>query len=54
MDQLVRFSDARLERYGQLIATINGWPAQPAMVPAYEWFIAALGAHPGAADVASV
>ena len=41
-DQLERFSDARVERYWQLIAVINGWQPQPSMVPAYEWFIAAL------------
>ena len=50
--QLERFSDARVERYWQLIAVINGWPAQASMVPAYEWFIAALRAHPRAASVA--
>ena len=44
-DQLERFSDARVERYWQLIGLINGWPVQPSMVPAYEWFIAALRAH---------
>lgn len=43
-DQLERFSDARVERYWQLIGVINVWPAQPPMVPAYEWFIAALRA----------
>ncbi|MGH7685727.1 MAG: hypothetical protein ACREN2_02760 [Candidatus Dormibacteria bacterium] len=32
----------RVERYRQLIALINGWPVQAPMVPAYEWFIAAL------------
>ena len=41
-DQLERFSDARVERYWQLIALINEWPAQAPMVPSYEWFIAAL------------
>jgi hypothetical protein len=40
--RLERFSDVRVERYWQLIALINGWPAQAPMVPAYEWFIAAL------------
>ena len=40
--QLERFSDVRVERYWQLIALINGWPAQAPMVPAYAWFIAAL------------
>ncbi|MBV8528711.1 MAG: MerR family transcriptional regulator [Candidatus Dormibacteraeota bacterium] len=52
-DQLERFSDARVERYWQLIGVINGWPAQPSMAPAYAWFIAALRAHPHAAGVAS-
>lgn len=45
-DQLERFSDARVERYWQLIGLINGWPPQPPMVPAYEWFTEALRAHP--------
>lgn len=44
-DQLERFSDARVERYWQLIAVINGWPVQPSMVPAYDWFVTALHAH---------
>ena len=44
--QLERFSDARVERYWQLIGVINGWPSQQSMVPAYDWFIAALRAHP--------
>jgi len=43
-DRLAVFSDRRVERYWQLIAIINGWPAQPSLVPAYEWFIAALRA----------
>jgi DNA-binding transcriptional MerR regulator len=40
--QLSAFSDARVERYWQLIGVINGWPASPSLMPAYEWFIAAL------------
>ena len=51
--QLEHFSDARVERYWQLIAVINGWPTQPSMVPAYDWFIAALRAHPKTAGVAT-
>jgi DNA-binding transcriptional MerR regulator len=43
-DRLETFSDQRVERYWQLTGIINGWPAQPSMVPAYEWFIAALRA----------
>jgi len=42
--QLVRFSDRRVERYWQLIGLINGWPAQPSLMPPYEWFMAALDA----------
>jgi DNA-binding transcriptional MerR regulator len=42
--QLETFSDQRVERYWQLIGIINGWPAQPSLMPAYEWFIAALRA----------
>jgi DNA-binding transcriptional MerR regulator len=36
------FTDARAERYWQLLAVINGWPARPAAVPAWEWFAEAL------------
>jgi DNA-binding transcriptional MerR regulator len=43
-DRLAQFSDRRVERYWQLIGTINGWPAQPSMVPPYEWFISGLRA----------
>jgi DNA-binding transcriptional MerR regulator len=42
--QLVTFSDRRAERYWQLIGTINGWPPQPSLMPAYEWFTTALDA----------
>jgi DNA-binding transcriptional MerR regulator len=41
---LARFSDHRVERYWQLIGLINGWPAQPSLMPPYEWFMAALDA----------
>jgi DNA-binding transcriptional MerR regulator len=41
-DQLETFSDRRVERYWQLIGVINGWPAQPTFVPAYEWLITGL------------
>jgi DNA-binding transcriptional MerR regulator len=33
------FTDARAERYWQLLATMNGWPAIPSVVPAWEWFL---------------
>jgi DNA-binding transcriptional MerR regulator len=40
--QLATFSDRRVERYWQLIGLINGWPAQPSLMPPYDWFIGAL------------
>ena len=43
-DRLAQGTDARAERYWQLLATINGWPPVPTTVPAFEWFIAALRA----------
>lgn len=43
-DELASGTDARAERYWQLMATINGWPQWPAQVPAAEWIIAALRA----------
>jgi DNA-binding transcriptional MerR regulator len=47
--QLETFTDARVERYWQLLAVVNGWPVPPAAGPAFEWLIAALRAsldHP--------
>ncbi len=38
-------TDARAERYWRLLATINGWPAWPDQVPAFEWVIAGLEAE---------
>ncbi len=38
-------TDARAERYWQLMGIINGWPPLPAHVPVFEWLIAALRAH---------
>jgi DNA-binding transcriptional MerR regulator len=43
-DRLASGTDARAERYWQLLAVINGWPPVPATVTAWEWFIAALRA----------
>jgi DNA-binding transcriptional MerR regulator len=43
-DELATGTDARAERYWQLMAVINGWPQWPAQVPAAEWIIAALRA----------
>jgi hypothetical protein len=39
-------TDARVERYWQLIGAMNGWDAWPTMTPAFEWTIEALRAHP--------
>ncbi|MGH3341432.1 MAG: MerR family transcriptional regulator [Carbonactinosporaceae bacterium] len=49
-DQWELFSDARVERFWQLLAVINGWPPVPTTMPAHEWMIAALrasGSPPG-------
>lgn len=44
-DRLAAGTDARAERYWQLVAILNGWPSIPSTVPAFEWAIAALRAH---------
>jgi DNA-binding transcriptional MerR regulator len=43
-DRLAQGTDARAERYWQLLAIVNGWPPVPATVPAWEWVVAALRA----------
>lgn len=43
-DTITTFSDRRVERYWALLGVLNGWPARPATVPAFEWFAAALRA----------
>jgi DNA-binding transcriptional MerR regulator len=45
--QLETFTDARVERYWQLLAALNGQPPSPPAVPAFEWLLAALRAAPG-------
>jgi DNA-binding transcriptional MerR regulator len=45
LEQLETFTDARVERYWQLVGIINGRPPFPSAVPAFEWVIAALRAH---------
>ncbi|MFF4491187.1 MerR family transcriptional regulator [Streptomyces sp. NPDC001544] len=35
-------ADPQAERYWQLLATINGWPASPTLAPVYTWFTTAL------------
>ncbi len=49
LGQLETFTDARVERYWQLLAIINGQPVPPSVVPSFEWLIAALRAQRGAA-----
>jgi hypothetical protein len=44
VDLLDAFTDARAERYWQLLAVINGWPERAATVPAWQWFGEALRA----------
>lgn len=44
LELLETSSDRRYERYWQLLAVINGWPAQPSVMPAAEWLIKALRA----------
>lgn len=44
--QLGTYTDARAERYWQLLAIINDRQPPPSVVPSYDWLIAALRAHP--------
>ena len=50
LSQLETFSDARVERYWQLLAILNGQPVPPSVVPAFDWLIAALRANLGLAS----
>jgi hypothetical protein len=45
LKQLESGGDRRYERYWQLLAIINGWPVQPAVMPAAEWLTEALRRH---------
>ncbi len=47
LERLETFTDARVERYWQLLAILNGQPVPPSAVPAFEWLIAALRASLG-------
>ncbi|WP_185949831.1 hypothetical protein [Microbispora sp. KK1-11] len=38
-------ADARVERYWQLIAVLNGREPAPSAMPAFTWLIAAIRAH---------
>ena len=44
-DRLATFTDARVERYWQLLGVLNDWPPFEPSVPAVEWWIAALRAR---------
>ena len=46
LTQLETFTDARVERYWQLLGVLRGQPPFPPAVPAFEWLIAALRARP--------
>jgi DNA-binding transcriptional MerR regulator len=43
---IATFTDRRVERYWQLLGTLNGWDPRPSQVAAFEWLIDALRAHP--------
>ena len=42
--RLAAFTDARVERYWQLLGVLNGWPPFEPAVPAVQWWIGALRA----------
>jgi hypothetical protein len=44
-ERLATSTDARVERYWQLLGVLNGWPPFEPSVPAVEWWIAALRAR---------
>ncbi|MEJ8277343.1 MerR family transcriptional regulator [Pseudonocardia spirodelae] len=46
------FTDRRVERYWALLGVLNGWPAREPVLPAFEWFAAALRGAPVQADSA--
>jgi DNA-binding transcriptional MerR regulator len=46
LEGLEVFTDARVERYWQLMGIMNGWTPFTPHVPAFEWMIAALRANP--------
>ncbi|MFJ2651230.1 MerR family transcriptional regulator [Streptomyces sp. NPDC087420] len=45
LTRLERVNDPRRERYGRLVAVINGWPAPESLAPALDWSITALRAR---------
>jgi hypothetical protein len=46
LEQLETFTDARVERYWQLLAVVNGQTPPPAAVPAFDWLIVTPRADP--------
>jgi hypothetical protein len=44
LDRLEAANDPRRDRYFQLLALINGWPAPERLVPVIDWSVAALRA----------
>jgi DNA-binding transcriptional MerR regulator len=51
-ERLTTFTDRRVGRYWALVGTTNGWPPVPDLIPAWEWFAAALRADPTPAGAA--
>jgi len=45
VEMIEAFGDPRVDRYWQLLAVVNGWPARPSQMPAWEWTAAALRAR---------
>ncbi|GIH91459.1 MerR family transcriptional regulator [Planobispora siamensis] len=45
-EEIEMFTDRRVERYWQLMGILNGCSPIPTVTPAFEWFAAALRAHP--------
>lgn len=43
-DLIDDFADQRVERYWELLGTINGWPPRPSSGPAWGWLLRALRA----------
>ncbi|QIQ04090.1 MerR family transcriptional regulator [Streptomyces liangshanensis] len=43
--RLERANDPRRERYGRLVAVVNGWPAPESLAPALDWTLTALRAR---------
>jgi DNA-binding transcriptional MerR regulator len=45
-DSIDLFTDRRVSRYWDLLGILNGWGRGPAQIEPFEWFSAALRAHP--------